>query len=333
MNDGRLLPRRVVLGIFLLAAVIVIGCVGFLLEGLSLIDAVYTTVSAVTTVGYSPSHPLSAAGKLFATVLILAGVGTGIYVLGSVTEFLVEGGLHGTWRQRRILRTMEALSDHFIICGFGRVGQRVATQLERAGSPFVIVDANPVTTRVARERELLYLEGDATVDGVLERVGVRRARALLACSDSDVTNVYITLSARALNPRLYVVARASAQAAEQKLYHAGASRVVSPYAMAGNRMAHLAIQPMAADYADMAVRGQSFEVQMEERVVADGSGLCNRTVSDVRAHELAGGHVLAIERAGELQTDIGDQMLIADGDRILVAGTAAQLAHFDATAH
>jgi voltage-gated potassium channel len=332
MSERRLLPRGVVVGIALLVVVILIGCVGFLLQGLSPIDALYTTVSAVTTVGYTPSHPLSQTGELFATVLILAGVGTGIYVLGSVTEFLVEGGLRGNWRRRRILRTMDALSDHFIICGFGRVGQQVATQLQGTGVPFVIVDGNPVTIRVAEARGLLYLEGDATVDGVLERVGVRRARALLACSDSDVTNVYITLSARALNPNLYVVARAAVAAAEQKLYHAGASRVVSPYAMAGNRMAHLAVQPRAVDYADMALRDDLFQVQIEERMISAGSSLLDRTVGDVRASELDGGHVLAIERDGELLTYVSDEMVIASGDRILVAGTAQQLTHFDATA-
>lgn len=329
MLRPRLLPRTLVVGLTLMAAILVVGVIGFMVEGLDLIDALFTTVSAVTTVGYAPSQPLSPAGKLFATFLILGGVATGIYVLGSLTEFLVEGGLHGSWQRRKVSKAVERLSNHFIICGFGRVGRQVATQLEASGAPFVVVDHNPDSVAVARERQLMYIEGDITLDSVLEAAGVERARGLLACADSDVNNVYVTLSARSLNPNLDIVARATNADAERKLYNAGATRVVSPYTMAGNRMAHLAVQPLAADYVDLVVHGGTFGVQFEERTVGPDSALAGRTIGDIRRRELKGAHILAVEHDGELKTLVEDDALIASGDRILVAGTADQLAVLD----
>lgn len=323
------LPRNMIVSVVLFVLVLVVGVAGFLLQGLSPVDAVFTTVSAVATVGYTPSHPLSTGSKVFATFLILGGVGTGVYVLGSVTEFLVEGGLRGSWRQRKLWRDVNRLRDHYIVSGFGRVGQRVAAQLADAAVPFVVVDNNTETIKIAQERGLLYFEGDATNDAVLEAVGIHQARALLACSDSDVKNVYMTLSARSLNEDLYIVARAGDPDAEQKLYAAGASRVVSPYVMAGNRMAHLAVQPLVADYVDIMVRGRNLGFQIEERVIPEGSSLSGRTVGDIRHRELAGGHVLAFEHGGTLVTDVGDDLTIAPGDRVLIAGTPSQLKYFD----
>lgn len=332
MVQQRLVPRGLIVGLVLLIVILLLGTTGFMLVGLSPVDAILTTVSAVTTVGYLPPHPLSTGAKVFATALILAGVGTGLFVLGALTEFLVEGGLHGTWQQRRISRHMEQLRDHYIIAGFGRVGQEVAAQLQSAGTPFVVVDSNPATIAVAQERGLLYRESDGTASSVLKSVGIDRARGLLACADSDVNNVYVTLSARALNPGLYIVARAAGPEAEQNLYNAGASRVVSPYIMAGRRMAHLATQPLAADYIDVVIEGQNLGVQIEERLVQPGSPLVDRTVGQIRAGELAGGHILAVQKDAQLITFVDDDLVITDHDRILVAGTSAQLAHFDATA-
>lgn len=331
LNQG-LLPRRLLAGVGFLALIIALGIAGFMLAGLSAVDALLTTVSAVTTVGYASPRTLSTSAKVFNAVLILAGVGTGIYVLGSLTEFLVEGGLHGSWRRRKAVRQMQELDDHYIISGFGRVGQRVATQLTAANAPFVIVDTNLETIAVAQGHGYLCHEGDATRNVVLEAVGVKRARGLLACADSDVHNVYVVLAARALNPDLYIVARAADPDAEQNLYNAGASRVVSPYTMAGNRMAHLAVQPMAADFIDVVIHGQNLGVQIEERVIPAGGPLVNRAVGNIRTRELAGGHVLAVEHEGRLITFVEDDLILAANDRILVAGTSEQLAHFDATA-
>jgi voltage-gated potassium channel len=327
-----LFPRGLIFGVVLFAAIVVAGIIGFVLEGLTPVDALLITVSAVTTVGYSPPRTLSNAAKLFTTGLILAGAATGIYVLGSLTEFLVEGGLRGSWQLRRMDRQMQQLKDHYVISGFGRVGQRVATQLESSGVAFVVVDTNPDTIAAAQERGLVFYQGDATRTAVLDEVGIQRARGLLACADSDVSNVYVTLAARTINPGLYIVARAAGPDAEQNLYNAGASRVVSPYTMAGSRMAHLAVQPLAADYVDVVIHGHTFGVQIEERVVPPGSSLVDRTVGDIRRSELAGGHILAVGTGDQLITFVDDDLVITANQRILVAGTSAQLTHFDTTA-
>lgn len=332
MIHQRLLPPRLLVGVALLFTIIVIGIAGFTLAGLSWVDALLTTVSAVTTVGYASPRALSTGAKVFNTALILAGVSTGVYVLGSLTEFLMEGGLHGSWQQRKVLRRMQELEDHYIISGFGRVGQRAAIQLRDSNAPFIVVDTNPETITVARGQGFLCHEGDATRNVVLEAVGVKRARGLLACADSDVNNVYVVLAARALNPELYIVARAADPDAEQNLYNAGASRVVSPYTMAGNRMAHLAVQPMAADFIDVVIHGQNLGVQIEERVIPPGGPLVDRAVGNIRNRELAGGHVLAVEHEGQLITFVEDDLILSANDRILVAGTSEQLAHFDSTA-
>jgi voltage-gated potassium channel len=329
MAHRGLLPRGLLIGLALFMAEVLVGIVGFVIAGLSLLDAVFTTVSAVTTVGYTPAHPLSAGSKVFVIGLVLAGVATGLYVLGALTEYLIEGGLQGTLERWRVDRRMEELHDHFIIAGFGRVGQRVATQLELADVPFVVVDNNPVVIAVARERGVLYLEADATHDQDLVGAGIMRARGLLACADSDVRNVYITLSGRSLNPDLYIVARASDQNAERNLYNAGASRVVSPYTMAGNRMAQLAIQPLAADYIDVVIHGQSVGVRIEERAIAHDSPLARRAVGDIRGRELAGLQILAVDHDGELVTHVTDTLVLKPNDRILFAGTAEQIAQFD----
>ena len=327
-----LVPRGLIIGLLLFGVIVVAGIIGFVVEGLTPVDALLITVSAVTTVGYSPPHTLSTAAKLFTTCLILAGAATGIYVLGSLTEFLVEGGLHGSWQLRRRDRQLQQLRDHYVISGFGRVGQRVATQLESAGVAFVVVDTNPETIAAAGERGLLCYQGDATRTAVLEEVGIRHARGLLACADSDVSNVYVTLAARAINSGLYIVARAARPDAEQNLYNAGASRVVSPYTMAGSRMAHLAVQPLAADYVDVVIHGHTFGVQIEERVVPPGSSLVDRTVGDIRRSELDGGHILAVGTEDQLITFVDDDLVITANQRILVAGTSAQLTHFDEAA-
>jgi len=178
----RLVPRRLLAGVALLALIILVGIAGFMVSGLSAVDALLTTVSAVTTVGYAPPGPLSAGAKVFNAALILAGVGTGIYVLGSLTEFLMEGGLHGTWKQRRTVRRMQDLVDHYIISGFGRVGQRAATQLAAANALFVIVDTNPETIAVARAQGFLCHEGDATRNAVTRGRGSEtRARTAGMC--------------------------------------------------------------------------------------------------------------------------------------------------------
>jgi voltage-gated potassium channel len=205
------------------------------------------------------------------------------------------------------------------------VGREVARQLINAGEVFVVLDVNPGPVQAARALGYLFLEEDASQDEVLRKVHIERARALIACADSDVNNVYVTLTARAANPNLFIVARAAQADAEPKLYKAGANRVVSPYVMAGRHMAELAARPLVADYLNLLFDGQEIDVQIQEVVVDGRSALSNRTIRDVHEAVLDGAFVLAMDRDGTRTLHVGPDEVLREGDRLLVVGSGAQL--------
>jgi voltage-gated potassium channel len=293
------------------------------LEHLSFVDALLTTVSAISTVGYSPPRPLSLEGKVLAIVLILGGV-TGIALVISVmTEYFMEGQLHGVWERTRVDRAISRLKDHFIIVGFGRVGKEVARQLSGANRPFVIVDTNDQAIEAAREAGYLYWQGDPSSNEVLMHLGVDRAGGLIACADSDVQNVYVTLTARTVNPTLFIVARAAYADAEPKLYNAGANRVVSPYVMAGRQIAQIAVQPRLADHLSFLFDGKQIGVQIVEIRVEDMPDLAGQRIAQLHNSLLHGAFVLAIDRDDERLEHISGEEIIQPHDRLLVVGSGA----------
>jgi voltage-gated potassium channel len=243
-----LYARRLLLGFGFVLLLTVLGVAGFMsLEHESLVDALLTTVSAISTVGYSPPHPFSTSGKILAIVLILGGIFAIALVISVLTEYLVEGHLYGSWARRKMERSAAELRDHYIIAGFGRVGREVGSTLALAKVPFIVLDINLEVLEEARKAGYLFMSGDPTRDTVLMKVGIQSAKGLIACSDSDTNNVYITLTARSLNPEIFIVARAAFPDAEPRLYQAGANRVVSPYVMAGRHMAQVATNPHVSD--------------------------------------------------------------------------------------
>jgi len=326
MTDSPLLPRRILVGFAFVAGLAVIGIVGFMsIEHESLLDAMLTTVSAISTVGYSPPRPLHTAGKVLAIVLILGGLLGIALVISTLTEYFVEGHLYGAWERRRMDRAIERLRDHFIISGFGRVGQEVARSLTQARASFVILDVNPGTLAVAQAAGYLYVADDATHDEVLQRVGIDHARALIACADSDTSNVYVTLTARAMNPSLLIVARAAHEDARPKLMKAGASRVVSPYLMAGKHMAQLAANPAVEDYVDFLFDGAHIGVRIQEIRVDSGSEFAGQTVKDLHRTTLQGAFVLSIHRNSHRIDDVGPDVTLRPGDRLLVVGGGPEI--------
>lgn len=327
VTGSPLLPARFpLLGFIFVAGLVVVGVVGFmLLEHESLVDAALTTVSAISTVGYSPPRPLHTAGKLLAIVLILGGLVGIALVISTLTEYFVEGHLYGAWERRRVERAIDRLRDHYIICGFGRVGQTVARSLTNVNASFVVLDPNPETIAAARALNYLCLSDDATHDQVLQRVRVLDARALIACADSDTQNVYVTLTARALNPQLLIVARAAFEDARPKLLKAGASHVVSPYIMAGQHMAQLAANPAVADYVDLLFDGSHVGVRIQELRIDGGSPYIGRTIKDLHRTLLQGAFVLSIHRGEERIDDVGPEVLVQPGDRLLVVGSGEEL--------
>lgn len=316
------------------AAVLVIlalGTAGYVvIEGWSLLDALYMAVITITTVGYREVHPLSDAGRLFTISLLLIGVATLFAAIAIVGEMAVQTEITRFFTGGRMQEKIDKLRNHFLVCGFGRVGQQVAAEFTRHNVPFVVVDKNPEVLSLCKEKGYLFVDGDASRDEVLLRAGVKRARGLVACADSDEANVYVILSARELNPDLYIVARANYYESEAKLRRAGANRVISPYAIGGRRMAMLAIKPLVVDALDTVMYAGPLAMAIEELEVAEGSPLANLSVEHARQKQARGITILAIEKRNKgLIVHPGGDTLIEPGDRLVVLGTPEQLAEVE----
>ncbi len=319
----RSLKRIAAIGVCLIA----VSVAGYMwIEGYSLVDAVYMTVLALSTVGFGEVRPLSPAGRIFTVGVIVVGVSTGAYLFGTLAEYIVAGELAGTLRQRRIMGMIERLRDHYVICGYGRVGEQVATELLALNLPLVVVDRDPAVGERLEQRKLPFVLGNATEDGVLKQAGIERARGLLAVLNDDADNVFVTLSARALNRDLIIVARATFASAEGKLRKAGADRVVSPYIMAGHRMVSLLVQPNVVDFLDAAMYTAEFELWLEEILVAPDSPLVGKPLVDADIRARTGANILAILR-GSARRPVGwsPQSQFAADDILVVMGLTDQL--------
>jgi len=305
--------------------VIAVGAAGYMVFfGWSLSDGLYMTAITLTTVGYKEVRELDDLGRLWTMLISFAGVGIIFGTVGFVAETFVAEALSGRRQRRRMERQVEGLRDHIVVCGYGRVGATVARELEHAGVPVVVIDTVAQSVEEAKTEGHLVVEGDATNDDVLVRAGVDRARALITAVDSDATNVYVTLSARALNPKLFIVARANEEGSEGKLRQAGAHRVVSPYTRAGRQIAELATRPRVADFIDFALSHGQLAFTIEEVEVASGGPLAGKTVGDLAGRGI---HVMAIVSYGPGQFDTHAPMdrVLAPGEQLIVSGTAEVL--------
>ncbi|HEU6445068.1 MAG TPA: TrkA family potassium uptake protein [Gaiellaceae bacterium] len=314
---GRLAKLGVLIGLLLVA-----GMLGFTItEDTSLWDGFLWTLDTIATVGSIPS-PETTGGQVLKVLLIVLGVGTLFYALVAVTEFFVAGEVTGLLEERRRQRKVDALSDHYLVCGFGRVGRQVVRDLRAAGAEYVVVDPNPDSIEAAAAAGVPHLEGGAADEHVLRQAGIERARAVIACVDSDAENVFITLTVRELRPDLTIVARASGEESEQKLRRAGAQRVVSPYKSSGSEMARLALHPQVAGVVDVAP-----EYRMEEIEVTDGCPGAGRPVADVAGSAV----IAAVQKAdGELVPQPSGDLVLQPGDVVIAMGTAAAMDRLEA---
>jgi voltage-gated potassium channel len=321
--------RRFRLALGLFAVIIAVGTGGFVaIEGVRPLDALYLTITTITTVGYGDIVPHTTAGRIFTIGLILLGVGTALYFAATVAELLIEGRLQEALGRRRSMK-MEHLTGHVIVCGFGRLGRVVAEALVRTRTDVVVIESDPLCESDLDALGVPYVIGSATMDDVLERAGIRRARALVAATGSDPDNVFITLAAREKNPSLRIHARGETDAGLRRLRLAGADQTVSAYQMGGLRMANAILRPAVVDFLDITTPGRGEEIDLEEILVDDGSRLDGRTVEAVES-EVGRLRIVALKRGNEAMrlipdpraTIAGGDFLVAIGDRDSLEGLA-----------
>jgi voltage-gated potassium channel len=315
--------HRLRLAVALLACVFIVGTVGYVALGFGWLDAAYQTVTTVATVGFREVEPLDAAGKVFTIVLILVGVGTALYTFSVVLEMLLEGHLTELFGRRRMDRRIAAMRGHVILCGWGRVGRAIGDELAAAGTDIVVIDIDPA--RFA-ETDMASIVGDATEDRVLEQAGLRRARALVAALSNDAANLFVTLSARALRPDVFIVARARVEETEEKLRRAGADRVVNPQNIGGARIAAFVLQPNVTEFLDVVMHDRGLQFRLEEMLVSPQSSIVGQSIRDAHLRDRTGALVLALrDEAGAFLTNPSPDTSIRAGEVLIAIGTPSEL--------
>ena len=310
--------RHLRIAISLVLSVLALGIVGYMLiEHFSFIDALFTTVDMMSTVGIT-AHPLSDYGRLFTIIIIILGVGSLFYTFGVIMEFMIEGHLSQAIGRRIMDRKISTLRNHCIICGFGRVGSRIAGEFAAARKPFVVIDENEVPFQRCVQKGYLALKGDAASNEILHEASIQFAQALLAATDQDANNIYISLSARNLNPNLLIVARANHDETVVKLKQAGADRVLSPYAIGGHRMANLALQPNVVDFFDTLINAEIPDLAIQEVTLPVHSPLIGKTIADAQNMLTDGTVLLAIKKPGGFVMGSRLETRIESGDAAMV---------------
>src|SRR6185436_9309275 len=323
----KLLARRLAYIIGSLGLAVITGTVGFMwVEGYPLFDAFYMTLITISTVGYHEIHPLSHAGRIFNSFLIIFGVTTMFFAIGAMTQSIIELELGEYFGKRRARRMIEKLENHFIICGFGRVGRNAAHELKRAGVPFVIVDKNPERVEKAMMAAMLAVAADSTRDETLRSVGVARARGLVSALATDADNLFVILSAKNLNPNLYVATRAGEEEAEDKLRRAGADAVFAPYTTAGYRLAQAVLRPHVFQFFDVATKSMGLDVIIEQVRVPESSEYVSRSLEQTNIRRDLGVIVLAIRKGdGRMVFNPPAETVISGSDHLIVMGEPKNL--------
>jgi len=318
----------------MLVSVVVGGTIGYMvIEGWNAWDAFYMTVITVTTVGYREVHDLTRAGQAFTVVLLFGGVGAALYTFTLLATAVVEGGLPTRFQRRRQILMLQTVRDHFIICGYGRIGSIVVKQFQRQQVPVVVIERDPVRMQAALDAGALAVDGDASREDVLRRVGIDRARGLIAAVGTDAENVYAVLSARVLRPDLFIVSRAETDDATAKLKRAGADRVISPYQIGAAQIAQTALRPAVVDFVELATGTDNLELSMEEIGIASGSALAGRTLLDANLRQRFGVIVVGIQRTDRsMDFNPPPESMLLVGDKLVVLGRADSLKQLESEA-
>lgn len=318
--------RQFLYSLLLILAVIFTGTTGYVfIEGWAVLDALYMTIITITTVGYREVHALSARGMVFTIFLIVFGVGTILYTLNNAAKVVIEGELQHVFGRRKLEKKIKGLKEHYIICGYGRMGKVICRELREKGAKFVVVEKEMSVTDIF-DGDMLFIQGDATRDEVLKETGIEKAKGLISVLSTDAENLYVVLSARVLNPKLNIVARAGEEGSEQKLLRAGADRVVSPYHIGGLRIAHTLIKPAVVDFIEFATKSGNIDLQMEEINVLAGSKVANTTLDECGIGRELGIIIVAIKApGGDMRFNPNYKTTIRPGDILIALGERSRL--------
>lgn len=323
------LRNKLILSLILVVIVLLSGTAGYyFIEKWDLFDSLYMTVITLSTVGFQEVEPLSKAGKGFTICLIFFSLGVVAYTVNYGVKAIFEGELQDMFGRRKLKKILESLKNHYIVCGYGRMGKVICKEFKLKGIPFVVVEKEAQELDV--DDEVIIVYGDATRDELLRNVGIERAKGLISVLDSDAQNLYVVLSARVLNKKLFIVARANEEGADYKLTRAGADKVVSPYHIGGLRIAHTILKPTVVDFLELTAKAGNMEIQIEEVVVEEGSTLAGKTIkeADIRAKNWV--VIVALKKDnGKILFNPRAHTLIEAGDKVAVIGEPDHFTQFE----
>lgn len=317
--------RKLILVLVLITLTIAFGTAGYgIIEGWNFLDSLYMTIITLTTVGYREVHELSVRGMIFTIFLIVVGVGTVLYSLSTGARVILEGELREIFGRKKLEKKLKELKNHYIICGYGRMGRIVAKEMQAEGEKFVAIEKSP--EGLTEVGDILILRGDATQDPILKEAGIERAKGLISVLPTDAENLFVVLSARGLNPNLLIVARAVEEDSERKLLRAGATKVVSPYHIGGLRMAHTVLKPSVVDFIEFTTRSGNIELQMQEINIQEGSGLIGLTLEECGVGRDLGVIIVAIKQTtGETKFNPTYRNTLKPGDTLIALGEVSKL--------
>jgi voltage-gated potassium channel len=320
--------KQIILNLFLFLCLLVFGAVGYIvIEGWSFMDALYMTVITLATVGYGEVHEISPEGRLFTVILIFLGVGFFLYVVGNVIQFLVEGRIRHVLGRRILDKQLSKLENHFIVCGYGRMGRALCGHLVEKYLDVVVIEQNPNRVFVMDEDGILYIMGGATDEAMLMKAGIKRARGIISVLGSDADNVFLVLIAKRLNPRVFVVARANQNETEETLYSAGADKVVSPYTLGARRIAHAILRPTVIHFLELAFTDHGSDINVEEIPVNASSKLINVSLQESGLRQNFDLIVISIKKAdgamcfnpkASYQFEVGDTVIAVGSSKGLI---------------
>jgi len=317
--------------LLILLAIVALGTGGYaLIEGWSLFDSLYMTIITLATVGFREVAPLSDQGKAFTILLIVFGASFIAYSAGSLIRFTVEGQLRQIMGRKKVEKQIGKMEAHYIICGYGRIGNLICKEFQAKPLPFVVVEKDPELCAKLAEEGVLFVQGDATDDETLEAAGIRRAKGLITAVTSDTENVYITLTARGLNPSLFILARSGEEGSELKLRRAGASKVISPYTIGATRMAQAILRPSVVDFIEIATAGHNLELQLEEIRIRNASRLAGKNLINSGIRKDLGIIIVGIKKGdGNMVFNPASETVIEAGDVLITLGESPAILNLE----